>query len=220
MDIEQLAKVWRRTQRELATASRLHPPQVIEVPLSFPFLIRPAVNRLNGRVIEQRLPSTIDAVPRALDAWNMRKEFLALKHGDAELLEFLGRYGWWNNRCAIPIDDFWEFRDWLHLVLLGSSKFRAQQLSQSGLGASLPGSLAEKFIISFDWNKGAPVFTVETDCCVDALTATLMIDVIRGTKFKKCERRDCPEVFAVGKRKRRFCSSACQHLALVRRSRK
>jgi len=212
MDIKQLAT---RIQREIAAASRLHPPQVVEVPLSFPFLVRPTVNTLDGRIIQQR---PFSALARATDAGYMRQEFLVLKHREAELVDFLNRFGWWDGRHAVPIKNVWQFQDWVRLVLRGSKKFRAKQLSQHGLG-ELPGSLAEKFVISFNWSKGAPMFTVETDCCVQAIAATLMIDVIRDTKFNLCERNGCPVVFAIGKRKRRFCSQACQHLALVRRSR-
>jgi hypothetical protein len=216
-DIEELSS---RIQREIATATRLHPPQVIEAPLSFPFRILPVVNRLNGRIIQQRPRKTTHNLLRALDARYMREEFLRLKHRDADLCAFLDHFGCWDNRRAIPVDDFWEFQDWLRLVLRGSKKFRALQLSQRGLGGLLPGSLAQKFAISFDWKMGAPLFTVETNCCADAIVATLMIDVIRDTKFKMCKRRGCPVMFAIGKHNRRFCSQACQHLALVRRSRK
>ncbi len=217
MDIEELSS---RIQQEIATAARLHPPQVIDVPLSFPFLILPVVNRLNGGMIQQRPRKTTHTLPRALDARHMREDFLRLEHRETDLLDFLDRYGCWNNRRAIPVDDFWEFQDWVRRVLRGSKSFRALQLSQRGLGGLLPGSLAQKFAISFDWNMGKPLFTVETNCCADAITATLMIDVIRGTEFKRCECRGCPRMFAIEKHNQRFCCQAHQHRALVQRSRK
>ncbi len=219
MDIRSLGKIWALAQREIATAARLHPPQVIRVPLLFPFVISPAQTTINGRNVRQQQQPATARVSKAIDARHLSEEFQELAHSDAELLRFLNRYGWWDERSIVPVEEVWEFQAWLHLFLCGSNTFRAQQLSSHGLFGRLPGLLARKFSLSFEWNQGAPSFIVETNCCLDAITATVLIDVVRGIRYRKCERRDCHILFPRRSRKR-FHNRACQHLALVRRTRK
>lgn len=217
MDVISLGKAWALAQREVATAARLHPPQMIEVPLSFPFLVHPAQTTLEGRNVRQKQRTTIEGAAKAVDARRLSEEFQGLAHRDSDLLHFLNRYGWWDDeQRVLPIEEIWEFQESLRLLLRGSDKFRAQQLSPRGLFGRLPGLLARKFSLAFEWNQGAPRLTVETNCCVAAITATMLIDIVRGTLYTKCE--GCLVLFP-SKPGKRFHSQACQHLALVRRSR-
>jgi hypothetical protein len=217
MDVKSLGKAWARAQREVATAARLHPPQRIEVPLSFPFLIHPAQTTLEGRNVRQKQRTTIEGgAAKAVDARRLSEEFQGLAHREADLVHFLNRYGWWDEQRVFPIEEIWEFQESLRLVLSGSDKFRAQQLSPRGLFGRWPGLLARKFSLEFEWNQGDPRFTVETNCCVAAITATMLIDVVRRTQYTQCE--GCLVLFP-SKPRKRFHSQACQHLALVRRSR-
>jgi len=218
MDVKSLGKAWARAQREVATAARLYPPQRIEVPLSFPFLVQPAQTTLEGRKVRQKQRTTIEGgAAKAVDARCLSEEFQVLAHRDADLLHFLNRYGWWDDeQRVLPVEEIWEFQECLRLVLRGSDKFRAQMLSPRGLFGRLPGLLARKFSLESEWNQGALRLTVETNCCVDAITATMLIDIVRGTQYTKCE--GCLVLFP-SKPGKRFHSQACQHLALVRRSR-
>jgi hypothetical protein len=219
MDLKSLAKDWARRQSEVAAAARLHPPQLIKAPLLFPFLVRPAETTLEGRKVRQQQRATIEGAAKAVDARLLSEEFQGLERRDGDLLHYLTRYGWWDGRSILPIEEIWEFQEWLRLVLLGSKKFRGQQLSSRGLFGRLPGLLARQFSLAFEWNQGAPMFTVETDCCADAITATMLVDIVRGIRYKKCARRDCHVLFPKGNPRKRFHNQACQHLALVRRSR-
>jgi hypothetical protein len=63
----------------------------------------------------------------------------------------------------------------------------------------------------------------ETDTTLDALLASVHLDCIRGAKFRRCARRDCPEgdrIFEVkSKHVRKYCSPYCAHLVSLRRIR-
>jgi hypothetical protein len=63
----------------------------------------------------------------------------------------------------------------------------------------------------------------ETDTTLDALLASVHIDCIRGARFKRCARRDCPEkdrIFELdSNHARKYCSPYCAHLASLRRLR-
>ncbi|MFZ0807631.1 MAG: hypothetical protein WAN03_15660, partial [Candidatus Sulfotelmatobacter sp.] len=183
MDVTSIGKAWVLAQREVATAARLHPPQGIEVPLVFPFLVHPAQTTLDGRNVRQKQRTTIEGAAKAVDARRLSEEFQGLAHRDADLLHFLNRYGWWDEQRVVPIAEIWEFQESLRLVLCGSERARAQELSSRGLFGRFPGLLARNFSLAFEWNQGAPRFTVETNCCVAAITATMLIDIIRGTQY-------------------------------------
>lgn len=221
MDITKLGKIWASAQREIATAARLYPPQVLRVPLSFPFRISPATTTVVGRNLRQQaLPATVTvAKAGAVDARHLREQFQELPHSDVGLVRFLNRYGWWDERYTLPIEEVWEFQEWLNLILCGSRKLRGKQLSSRGLFGRLPGLLARPFSFSFEWNEGLPLFIVETSCCLDAIRATVLLDVVLGIRYTKCKRRDCHMTFP-HKRGKVFHSAKCQHLELVRRSRR
>jgi hypothetical protein len=218
MDVKSLGKAWALAQREIATAARLHPPQLIKVPLSFPFLVQPAQTTLEGRNVRQKQRTTMEGgAAKAVDARRLSNEFQVLAQRDADLLHFLNRYGLWDDgQRVLPVEEIWEFQEWLRLVLRGSDKFRAQTLSPRGLFGRLPGPLARKFSLELEWNQGAPRLIVETNCCVAAITATMLIDIVRRTRYTRCE--GCLVLFP-SKPGKRFHSQACQHLTLVRRSR-
>jgi hypothetical protein len=216
MDLNSLRKAWARRQREVAEAARLHPPQVIEVPLSFPFLVHPAQTTIDGQNVRQRQRTAIEGAAKAVDARRLSEDFQVLAHRDADLLRFLNRYGWWDDeQRVLPIEEIWEFQESLRLVLHGSDKFRAQQLSPRGLFGRLPGLLSRKFSLALEWNQDAPRLTVETNCCVAAITATMLIDVVR-TLYTKCE--GCLVLFP-NRPGKRFHSRACQHRAVEQRRR-
>jgi hypothetical protein len=204
-------------RREAAEAARLHPPKVIKLPLAFPFVISPARTSIDGRNLRQRQPALMEAVPCAVDARHLSVEFQRLR-SDPDLVRFLGRFGWWDGRRKVPLEEVWEFQEWLRLVLRGSYEFRAKQLSPRGLFGRLPGVLARSFSLTFAAKKGVATFTVQTNCCLDAITATVLIDTVQNTSYKECKSDDCAVLFP-WKPGKDFCSERCQHREVVRRSR-
>ncbi len=227
MDVKDLEKFSDSVLRQLETERRLHPPQVVQVPIQLPFSIHRAITEIHGgvdgeRFIRQRLQMTAEgALPRPIDAWYMREEFLSLSQRETALLKFLNKYGWWNGQNRVPVSAFWDLQEFLAWLLRGPKRLRGQQLSQNGIGGLLPGALAHKFSVSFNWNNGAPLFTTEAVSCVDAIAASVLVDLIRGARFKKCARHDCPVVFRITSRhKRKYHHESCRHLEVVRRQRK
>ena len=218
MDIRNLGKTWVLARREGANADRLHPAEVIKMPLAFPFVITPAKTTIDGRNLRQRPRTLMEATPHAVDARQLSEEFQRLR-SEADLVRFLNHYGWWDGRRNIPVEQVWDFQEWLQLILKGSNEFRAKQLSPRGLFRRLPGLLARKFMLSFAWNHGCASFTVETNCCLDAITATVLIDVIRQTRYTECKRADCELLFPE-KPGKDYCCQKCQHLEVMRRKRR
>jgi hypothetical protein len=160
---------------------------------------------------------------RTGDAWAMRREFLSMKQDSWALLEFLRKWGIWDEKR------------------LGSSTFaRGANAStqnivfpegiwelQSAYRAALVSPPDEWLCKGVDPFKGAyatpmyPHFILEHYQCKPAIEATITIDLLRKVKFRKCKRPDCSEVFELESRhKRLYCGQPCAHLESVRKQRR
>src|ERR1035438_7173832 len=95
MDIKNLAKTWILARREVAKADRQHPPEVIKMPLAFPFVIARAETKIHGGNVLQRQPILTQAIPHAVDARRLSEEFQRLQ-SEADLIRFLNHYGLWD----------------------------------------------------------------------------------------------------------------------------
>jgi hypothetical protein len=72
-----------------------------------------------------------------------------------------------------------------------------------------------------EWHGGNAFAVVETITAWEMLVATTHLDLLRGSKFGICQRKDCAIAFPkVSKHDRKYCSQACAHLVAVRKSRK
>ena len=222
VDIRSLAARWAGTAKREQELSRA---QTIEVQLHFPFRVVAATSRIFRKmdgtsVVEQHLLRSFH--PQPVDPYRMREEFLALKRNDAELQSFLNKYGLWENE-PFEVDAFWDMQEFLGKVLLLNPGRRGKLLSRSAFG-KLPGPLHKGLIIDFEYNEGGIQFVVNAASCLGAVIASLQIDLVNRTKYRKCARKNCPVVFSIStgdKRKdtRKYHDGKCQHRDVVRRSR-
>ena len=216
MDVMELKELG----RSLELQSRLHPPQIVEVPVQFPFKIRKAgweVVETSGhrRIVQQQLAGQagLFGFGYPVDPWQVREEFLALRRNEEALLKFLHKYGRWDREPPREMDAYWEVQDTLQELLLWPPAVRKLAL-QLGL-------ITRKFLCTLVWEKGTPLWVVECESIMDALAASVQIDLVRRAKYRKCTRQDCQVVFSVTSRhKRKFCTQYCGHLVSLRRSRR
>jgi hypothetical protein len=222
MHIREISRAWLAKRRVLEQS---YQSQVIQVPVRFPFLIMRAKSRNletrdGRRLIQQHVQRSMqEPNPRPIDPYYMREEFLSLRHDERELLRFLDKYGLWENEEPMEVNEYWDFQEFLRATLLSGKGIRGQLLSRSAFG-KLPGPLHKSLTIDFEYNKGGLQFVTRTIGCLDAIIASMQIDVIRDTKYKKCARHDCPIVFVVNSQhKRKYHNESCKHVEVMRRSR-
>lgn len=160
---------------------------------------------------------------RAGDAWAMRREFLALQQDIWPLLEFLRKWGVWDERAlGIPNSKSGKGAS-LENVVFPERIWELQDAYREAL-LRPPDEWLTKGV---DPLKGAyatpmyPHFVLEHSQCKLAIEATITIDLLRKVKFRKCKRPDCSEVFALESRhKKIYCSQPCAHLESVRKQRR
>jgi hypothetical protein len=156
---------------------------------------------------------------RSIDPWRMRDEFLCLKESTRELVGFLNKHGDWDrgvhplfrrgafNPSIFLPDEIWREREALADAL------------RSGPNALL--TAGRNRLRVFGHRKSFPYFYHRDSTCKDALRTTLVLDFVRGLKFRTCARKDCAMPFQIeSKHKRKFCTQYCAHLESVRRSRR
>jgi hypothetical protein len=220
MDIRHIARSW--TAKRQAEAGK---PQTVSMYVHFPFRVTLANSTIRqaadgAHVVEQRaLPSK----QKPIDPDCMLEDFLALKRSDRELLSFLNKYGLWDDEQAFEVNEFWDFQEFLRVLMALKPASRGKMLSRSGFG-KLPGPLNKRLIVDFEYNLGGLHFVVNTSGCLEAIIALAQIDLSKQTKHRKCARKDCPVIFSVStgdKRRdsRKYHHRKCAHLDVVRRSR-
>jgi hypothetical protein len=180
--------------------------------------------QIQGRDFQILLCETqTDSTRRPDDGWEMRREFIGLRKDDWALVQFLRKWGVWDEKklgsfgfgTKTPVgianfvvpDTIWDLQH----------RYRE----------ALTNPPAEWLIGAIDPLKGAygtpiyPHFIVQNYECKAAIEASITIDRLRKVKFRQCKRHDCPEVFAVESRhKKIYCSQPCAHLESVRKQRR
>src|SRR5271157_5680400 len=152
---------------------------------------------------------------RELDPWDLRDAFLAWLPEDwKNFLSFAGSFSTYGL-------DQGEVMEWQGL-LREALKLPPKKWPQ--LQKRFHPSKVEKFLaplrIEFEWDEESPRAHIATMRSLDAIIATIQLDLLQGAKFRVCARHDCKEPpFQVGNRLKQFCSYECAHLAAVRRSR-
>jgi hypothetical protein len=210
----------------LARESRQHPPQEVLVPMQFPLSIPKAkseileVKKDDWAVRQVQAKSWKGRIPHPVDVWQMRKDFLSLEQRENELLTFLNKYGWWGSAGPIPVSDFWELQELISMALCWPPKERGRLLSRR-MFKGLPGLLFRQFNASFEYEDGKPKFVIETEGCMDALVASVQIDLARKREFRLCARHpECKEIFEISSaRNKKYHNSACRSLDAMRRYR-
>jgi len=141
----------------------------------------------------------------ANDAWRLRDALLKLEPTSSNVLAFLNRWGRWT------YDDYTQ----LHEILDFRKKIRRALLSPpdewlSGYESNVDPLTRSQY----------PNLSIHTDICVEAIRATVTLDLLRKTKFKTCLRSDCRQPFQVTSRHwRKYCCQYCAHLESLRRIR-
>jgi hypothetical protein len=151
-----------------------------------------------------------------VDPWELRKEFLRIPRNTQDLASFLNKCGNW----AGPWDDaapegsayfqaerFWEDRE----TLIGVIKAGVSDWDNSPSDFGLTLIRRSKY----------PQLILADRLCRDAILHSVTVDLLRGTKFHLCARKDCRTPFAVTNgHKKIFCTQYCGHLVSQRKGRK
>jgi hypothetical protein len=121
----------------------------------------------------------------------------------------------------VSVDAMWDFRKSLRQSLKNRKKFIETRAPawrpRNGLEAMLP---VDKFDLSFELEK-SPEGVVTVMDARHMLLTTVYVDVVRGLRFKYCQRSDCGAPFAVeSEHERKFCTQYCGHLESIRKKRR
>jgi hypothetical protein len=152
---------------------------------------------------------------RELDPWDLRDAFLAWLPEDWK--NFLSLAGSFSTSAL----DQGEFMEWQGL-LREALKLPPRKWPQ--LQKRFDPNKVEKFLaplrIEFEWDKESPRAHIATMRSLDAIIATIQLDLLQGAQFKTCARHDCDAPpFRGDDPRKQFCSHECAHLAAVRRGR-
>lgn len=197
--------------------------KINNVPLYFQCLKVDAEWRLSGHSLSAT--NVGRGYATLYDPWEKRNEFFALRQGDSKgLLNFIGTVGLFDAALGkptrlvkhalvrfpvadevpldvlyvseLPMSIVWGMRDVLTSMMKEKSQF--------------PNTYFQARLERLD-GRPRTVFTTVT--FVEAITLSLAIDVVRGAKFKKCKRPDCPVIFAhVGNREKKYHCQYCAHV--------
>jgi hypothetical protein len=152
---------------------------------------------------------------RLIDGWSLRDQFLSCspKH-------------WRSFIDAVGVPDAGmlgekEFGKWQGVIREAMVKPPSEWRSLAarfdpGVAYRLFGELP----LRFQWEP-IPVAKVRTGSPLQAIIATIQLDVLAGSQFRYCKRNDCtaPPFKLESRHERVYCSSDCAHLVAVRNSR-
>jgi hypothetical protein len=175
-----------------------------------------------------------------IDAWSLRDEFLRLKRGNVELLEFLNYWGTWREWFENTLTQYQPSVGPDPELPLSLPRFRPPILSDSATAVliesvwsdqdafktalkspDLSASLARLSFAAFEVRREFPHFVRKVATCRDAIQNTITMDILRGSRFRLCALSDCRIPFRLESgHKRTFCCQYHAHLASVRRNRK
>lgn len=169
-----------------------------------------------------------------LDAWECREELFTIPGNDVMgFTRLLTKLGVWSTETGsldwsryplfVHLDDVLHFRDDLRNALLFPKEFMAQAApkveTRTLLDLMAQSRLTADFRLRFETGTDAAgVVTITNGRTM--LLATVIADLMSGTRFKTCQRRDCRKPFSIKSRhKRRFCCTYCGHLDSLRKIR-
>lgn len=153
---------------------------------------------------------------RELSAWDVREKFLKLPHDNLD--GFLAWTGQFATRITYEPEYFWRWQSFLAEIMTMSPHKRQELLD----GARNPDLLVFRspWRVRLEWRSGAPHLVREARNTVEAIVASIQIELMACAEFRRCARADCGEIFRLeSKHKRLYHSDECGHLELVRRSR-
>ena len=201
---------------EWQTLAKSYPPERVEIPVEFPFAIRRAKWEVAGQRLVQR---SLGVARYPVDSRRVLVEFLGLSRGElSPLLEFLSRYGRWDEGNTFSIDSFWEVQDNLKELLSWPPRLQRPALRLRWVSRT--------FACSLGWGQqgghAIPILVIRVESIMDAIIASIQIDVgVRGERWRGCKRPDCSEWFRItSAHKKEYHNQYCAHLESVRRNRR
>ena len=174
-----------------------------------------------------------------LDGWRYREELFKLPQTDESLLRFLNQVGLWRSHPSklirlfqglgiqqedIALDTLWAFREGLKEGLIDRRGFAELYARPQPTPSTFVEWLSQTrdynlFDLAFEISK-VPSGVVTVTDAYHMLRATVYADLVRGLRFKSCQRKDCGNPFAIeSKHKRKYCTQYCAHLESVRKQR-
>ena len=139
------------------------------------------------------------------DAWAMRDAFLRVGPDKKSVLNFLNRWGTWDEKNYLRVSDFLSFQEKTRAALLLAPEEWFNDFQEN------PFDTLER-------QAEYPHFAIRTSSCREAILATITVDKLRGTKFAICARRDCLNPpFEITRPDRAYCCQYCAHLESIRR---
>ena len=167
-----------------------------------------------------------NAATREMDAWKMRDEFLRLDESNDALLNFLNRWGSWDQSGSLyaveptgtalrPIGTPVPIAILPCLVWERRQELREGMLSKPDLWLSNNAMLG-----AMQSRATYPYLTITDSTCAKAIETTITLDHLRKTIWRKCARPDCETVFVVESAHGKvYCEQYCGHLESLRRNR-
>ena len=153
---------------------------------------------------------------RAIDPWQLRHDFLHLKHSSEALLSFLNRSGKWSANTRPTLNSRYDTAPGF---ILEEEIWRQQAFVKAALTKD-PSEWLEVHPFRFRPRSKYPHFVHTADDCFGSIIDSITIDFVRRVPFRICKRSDCGTPFAADRKGKQYCSQYCAHLVSVRRNRK
>jgi hypothetical protein len=161
---------------------------------------------------------------RRLDPWTMRKDLLAIgtvtrKDRLLALVDFLNSCGEWSEKTQFSgrYDEIGESSAYFSPHRFWSDRDAVLSAMHSGIS---------------DWNRPLhepmlklqlrsefPHLVLRDRFCLEAIFHSISIDVLRGTKYLVCPRKDCGMPFEKTDPRQTYCQQYCGHMVSQRKKR-
>jgi len=138
------------------------------------------------------------------DPWTMREEFLHTEPDTKSILHFLNRWGTWDHKGYLRVSEFLAFQQ----LVRGALPYTPEQWFKKSHNDPF-----DRLVRQAKY----PYFAIHTSGCREAILATITVNKLRGTRFTKCAREDCPNPFEITRPDRTYCCQYCAHLESTRR---
>jgi len=197
---------------------------VINIPIRFEFISSPAAWELgsieNGG--ELSFKENFAGPYQRLNVWGIRQEFLSLPRDKWQLLTFLDKTGIWHQHESgtVRVADFWRWQEVFQRMVVNAAEGYGWEDGFDVVGTDRRLSFPDLKVYPLALGSSEFVQAIVMNT-FDAIVASIHLDVIRGLKYRRCERDDCPDkIFEVTSgHERMYCSQRCAHVVDQRRRR-
>ncbi|MBX3333931.1 MAG: hypothetical protein KF876_07390 [Nitrospira sp.] len=130
-------------------------------------------------------------------------------------------------QIAMPVilRRFWQAQEELREFLINPKLWEERLFAQNQQDKDALAPVAhilylQPLPLTMEWRGNQPIGAIKVTTAEELLAATTHIDLIRGAKFKVCERPDCKTPFPIlSGHARKYCDWYCGHIESVRRTR-